>query len=79
MNADHEDRLKKLLQEALRRIEGEPEPGRDLWPKVLRRVEARPAVAPWLHAATLDWALLAGFVAFVAFVPRAIPVLLYYL
>jgi len=49
-------------------------PARDLWPAVQRRLDAQPAVPPWF-----DWALLAGLVAFAAFVPASIPVLLYYL
>ena len=74
MNARNEDRLKRLLQEALPRIEGEPEPGRDLWPAVLRRLDAQPAAPPWF-----DWALLAGLVGFVAFFPASLPVFRYYL
>jgi hypothetical protein len=73
MNADEQDRLKKLLQDALPRTEGEPEPGRDLWPAVLRRLDARPAT-PWY-----DWALLAGLLGIAGLFPAAIPVLLYYL
>jgi hypothetical protein len=68
------DRLKKLLQQALPPIEGEPEPSRDLWPAVLKRLDARPAATPWF-----DWALLAGLVGLAAFFPASIPVLLYYL
>jgi hypothetical protein len=74
MNAHDENRMKKLLQQALPPIESEPEPGRDLWPAVLRRLNAGPAAPPWF-----DWALGAGVVAFVAFFPGLVPVLLYYL
>ncbi len=74
MNAHDEDRMKKLLRQALPPVEGEPEPGRDLWPAVLRRLDATPAALPWF-----DWALVAGLVALVAFFPASIPVLLYYL
>ncbi len=48
--------------------------GRDLWPDVLRRLDARPAGVPWY-----DWVLV-GFsaVLFVAF-PRLIFVFAYHL
>jgi len=71
---DDQDRMKKLLQEALPPVEPEPEPDRDLWPVVLRRLGAEPTAPPWF-----DWALLGGLAAFAAFMPASIPVLLYYL
>ncbi|MDR3727327.1 MAG: hypothetical protein P4K86_09825 [Terracidiphilus sp.] len=74
MNAYDQDRMKKLLQQALPPMEGDPEPGRDLWPGVLGRMEARPATLPWF-----DWALLAGLAALAAFFPASIPLFLYYL
>ena len=79
MNAEDQDRpeearMKRLLQGALPPIAGEPELNRDLWPDVLRRLDARPAATPWF-----DWALLAGLVGLAAFFPTAIPVFLYYL
>jgi hypothetical protein len=64
--------MKKLLQQALPPVEGIP--ARDLWPIVLKRLDARPAALPWY-----DWALAAGLVALVAFFPASIPVFLYYL
>jgi hypothetical protein len=73
MNADDQNRLKKLLQEAVPPVPDEAEPGRDLWPAVLRRLDAKPAT-PWY-----DWALLAGLVGLAGFFPAAIPVFLYYL
>jgi hypothetical protein len=84
MNAHHKDRLKKLLQQALPPVEADPEPGRDLWPAVLRRLDARPATPPsvswaWLNGAWFDAALLAGLAVFAAFLPASIPVFLYYL
>lgn len=63
-----------LLRAALPPVEGEPEPGRDLWPVVLKRLDAKPAMPPWF-----DWALLGGLIGLAAFFPPAIPVLLYYL
>jgi hypothetical protein len=74
MNELNEDRMKKILQQALPPVEGEAEPGRDLWPAVLKRMDAHSAPPPWF-----DWALLAVLVALVAFFPASIPVFLYYL
>jgi hypothetical protein len=79
MNAHDEDRLKKLLQQALPPVEAAPEPGRDLWPAVLRRLDARPAAPPLRFWAWFDGALLAGLAVFAAFLPASIPVFLYYL
>jgi hypothetical protein len=73
MNELNEDRLKKLLQKALPPVEGEPEPERDLWPAVLKRLDANAAPVPWF-----DWALFAGLVALVASFPASIPLFLYY-
>ncbi len=74
MNEIEQVRMKKLLKEALPPIEGEPEPPRDLWPAMLKRLEAPPARVPWF-----DWALIAGIAAAAAIFPAAIPVLLYYM
>jgi len=73
MNGHDEDRMKQLLKQALPPVT-EAEPARDLWPTVLRRLDAQPGATPWF-----DWALLGGLVVFAAFAPAAIPVLLYYL
>lgn len=73
MNAHDESRIKQLLQQAVPPVD-QTDPARDLWPSVLRRLDAQPAAPPWF-----DWALLGGLVAFSAFVPATIPVLLYYL
>jgi hypothetical protein len=73
-NLLEEDRIKKLLQQAIPPIEAEPEPRRDLWPAVLKRLDAKQAAPSWF-----DWALLAGLVGLAAFFPTAIPVFLYYL
>jgi hypothetical protein len=79
MNAHDEDRIKKLLQQALPPVESDPEPGRDLWPAMLRRLDARQAAPPQFFWAWFDAALLAGLAVFAAFVPASIPVFLYYL
>ena len=68
------DRMKKLLQQSVPPVGAEHEPQRDLWPAMLRRMDAKPAMPPWF-----DWALLAGLVGLAGFFPAAIPVFLYYL
>lgn len=79
MNTDEENRMKKLLQQALPPVEGEPEPCRDLWPAVLRRMDATPDALPLLSWVWFDCALLAGLVGLAALFPASIPVFLYYL
>ncbi|MGA3048495.1 MAG: hypothetical protein ABSD67_17815 [Terracidiphilus sp.] len=74
MNENDQDRMKKLLQQALPRVGGETELERDLWPAMLRRLDQRPEAPPWF-----DWALLVGLVGFAAALPASVPVLLYYL
>jgi hypothetical protein len=84
MNEDDQDRIKKLLQQALPPVKGDSEPRRDLWPAMLRRLDARPA-APILtgwarfNSVWFDGALAAGLVALIASSPASIPVILYYL
>jgi hypothetical protein len=88
MNAHDEDRIKHLLREALPPVDVEagpaPESSIDLWPAVLRRLDAQPAGQSWplwarLNWVWLDWALLAGIVAVTVAFPESIPMLLYYL
>jgi hypothetical protein len=67
------DEVKKLLKEALPAA-GEVELQRDLWPAMLRRLEARPIHVPWW-----DWALVGGVTALILFFPGIIPLLLYHL
>jgi len=74
MNTHDDESMKQLLREALPAVEDNPEPARDLWPAVLKRMDERPPMPPWF-----DWALLGGLVGLAAFFPSAIPVLLYYL
>ena len=74
MNANDELRTKKLLQQSLPPVDRDSEPARDLWPAVLRRLDAKTSALPWF-----DWALVAGLIAFAAFFPASIPVFLYYL
>ncbi len=85
MNAQDEKRTKQILKQSLPPVDPAAEPSRDLWPAVLRRIDAEagselspsalgPARQNWF-----DWALLAGLVVFAASFPAAIPVFLYYL
>lgn len=76
MNEHDQERIEKLLKETLQPVSGRAgaELQRDLWPAMLKRLEARPAQVPWF-----DWALLAAVAACLLFFPRAIPVLLYHL
>jgi len=74
MNPLEQERLKKLLKQALPPVDESPEPACDLWPAVLRRLDQGHTRVPWF-----DWALLAGVGVFVAFTPAWIPVILYYL
>jgi hypothetical protein len=84
MNAHDEEHMKKLLQQALPPVKGDSEQRRDLWPAVLRRLDARPA-APALtgwagfNSAWFDGALAVGLFGLAAFFPASIPLLLYYL
>ncbi len=77
MNAHDENRMKQLLQQALPRVEGNSATDHDLWPVMLQRLHARPAVSPFNSWASLDWVLLAGILAFVAAFPASISVLAY--
>jgi hypothetical protein len=77
MNAHDEDRLKQLLKQAV--PPAEPEPERDLWPAMLRRLDAKSAAPALLLVPWFDWALLAGLVGLAALFPASIPVFLYYL
>ncbi|HEX8711178.1 MAG TPA: hypothetical protein VF730_04840 [Terracidiphilus sp.] len=74
METNSQDRMKELLRQALPPIDAGVGPGRDLWPLVLKRLDAHPATLPWF-----DWALLAGLLALAALFPAWIPVFLYYL
>jgi hypothetical protein len=76
MNEHDQERIEQLLKETLQPISGRvgAELRRDLWPAMLKRLEARPVLVPWF-----DWALLAAVAAWLLFFPGAIPVLLYHL
>ena len=70
--------MSQLLKNAMPPMPAEPEPSRDLWPAMLRRLDEQgshgAAGVPWF-----DWALGGALLAVAAMAPRAIPVILYYL
>jgi len=74
MNEHDQKRIEQLLKVTVPPMGAAVEPRRDLWPAMLKRLEARPTAVPWF-----DWALLAAAAACLAYFPGAIPVLLYHL
>ena len=71
--SEQDDRdLREFLKRGLEPIEAEPR--RDLWPRVLKRMDERTGRVPWL-----DWALLGTLALWLLLNPRAIPMLLYHL
>lgn len=74
-DANHDqDAWEVLLRRALPRASSDADPVRDLWPEVLRRLDAPPAAPPWF-----DWALLGGLIALAVAFPVSVPIFLYYL
>ncbi len=74
MNERDQEQIDQLLKMTLPPVKAGAEPRHDLWPAMLKRLEAPPAAVPWF-----DWALLAAAAACLAIFPGAIPVLLYHL
>ncbi len=72
---DDEKELRALLQREFPPLQN-AEPPRDLWPQMLRRLDAQPEPVriPWF-----DWALAAAVAAALLLFPNAIPALLYQL
>ena len=83
MNAEDEDRIKKLLKQSLPPVDTNAKPSCELWPALLRRMDADAAKTPLSGAGSkwvwFDWALLAGLAAIALVFPASIPLLLYYL
>jgi hypothetical protein len=70
----HDDKeLQELLRQAMTPVEDTELP-RDLWPEMLKRLEAPPVRVPWF-----DWALAALLGAALVLFPGGIPALLYHL
>ena len=73
MTHQDEQELRALLQREFSPLES-AELQRDLWPEMLRRLDAQPFRVPWF-----DWALAAAVAAMLLLFPSAIPALLYQL
>lgn len=73
---DQQERITQVLKTSLPAMGSgdETQLRRDLWPAMLKRLEAPPSAVPWF-----DWALLATVAAWLVFFPGAIPVMLYHL
>ena len=71
MNEAHDQEIQNLLKKTMAPVNHELE--RDLWPRMLQRLDERSAAVPWF-----DWALLALLALWLFFSPGAIPVLLYH-
>jgi hypothetical protein len=70
---ENEKQLQGLLKQALAPVKN-TELQRDLWPQMLRRLDAQPLRVPWF-----DWALAALLAIALLFFPGTIPALLYHL
>ena len=70
---ENEKELQALLQRAFPPPQN-AELQRDLWPQMLRRLDAQPLRVPWF-----EWALAAVVAAMLVLFPNAIPALLYQL
>jgi len=70
---ENEKELQALLQREFPPLQN-AELERDLWPQMLRRLDARPLRVPWF-----DWVLAAAVAAALLLFPNAIPALLYQL
>jgi hypothetical protein len=73
MNGNDEKELRRLLKVAMPPF-SETAPNRDLWPVLLRRLEAPSLRVPWW-----DWALLVAATVMFFLFPGMIPALLYHL
>ena len=72
MNDHNEEKIRELLKRSISPTSQELQ--RDLWPKMLRRLEERTPAIPWF-----DWALLVLVTCCLVLVPETIPLLLYHL
>ena len=71
MNELNDQKFREMLKRAMARVP-ETELKHDLWPRMLRRLDERPARASWV-----DLALLALLAIWCVIFPAAIPRLLY--
>jgi hypothetical protein len=72
-NQENDKGLKAALNQTLAPVKN-TELQRDLWPQMLRRLDAQPLRVPWF-----DWALAAVLGVALLFFPGTIPALLYHL
>jgi hypothetical protein len=72
-NRHDEKELRTLLKREFPPLQN-AEPQRDLWPQMLRRLDAQPLRVPWF-----DWVLAAAVAAALFLFPNTIPALLYQL
>jgi len=72
MNELNDEKLRKLLKQSFEPASSELE--RDLWPRMLRRLDERNPRVPWF-----DWVLLALLAVWFFLSPAGIPLLLYHL
>lgn len=84
MNENDEDSVKGLLKQAFPPMESDDEPGRDLWPAMLKRLDQESDVSGSTARDQLSWAwfdgaLAVSLVGVVVLFPASIPLLLYYL
>jgi hypothetical protein len=73
MNGRDDEKFRELLRSAIAPV-ADLELKRDLWPKMLRKLDGRAPRVSWL-----DWALVALLAMWFLFSPEAIPLLLYHL
>jgi hypothetical protein len=72
MTEHDEPQIRKALQQSFPPVNTELR--RDLWPQVLRKLDARPASVPWY-----DWALIGMSASVFLFFPQLILVFAYHL
>jgi hypothetical protein len=73
MNDRDYESLRAALRSALPPV-GDAEPSRDLWPRMLERLDRRSARVAWF-----DWALVALLSVWLVLFPNALPALFYHL
>jgi len=72
MNDSDDDQIREALKQSFPPVNTEL--GRDLWPAVLGKLDARPTPVPWY-----DWALLGLSAGVLVFFPRLVLVFAYHL
>jgi hypothetical protein len=70
-------RIREALQQSLPAVNTELQ--RDLWPEVLRKLDAQPALLPWYDVPWYDWALIGLSAGVFLFFPQMILVFVYHI